>query len=91
MIGRAGTQSQSPYPSRVRAVNPAGARGRLRGLPREICAVSPQKTGETEGAVRRPDRGAEVSRGRNRSACRPKARTVPDEGLKERASSSDVS
>jgi len=45
----------------------------------------------TEDAARCPDRDAEVSRGRSRSARRLKARTVPDEGLKERASRSDVS
>ena len=91
MDGRAGRTSQSPYPSRAMAVNPAGVRGRLRDLPREICAVSSRETGRTEGTARLPDRGAEVSRGRSRPLRRPKARTVPDEGLKERASSSDIS
>lgn len=59
LVGRAGRKSQSPYPSRTRTVNPAGVRGRLRGLPQEICTVSPG----TEGAERPPDRGAEVSKG----------------------------
>jgi hypothetical protein len=45
----------------------------------------------TEDIVRRPDRGAEVSRGHSRPARWPKARTVPEEGLKERVSRSDVS
>ena len=40
LVGRAGRMSRSPYPSTAGAVNPAGARGRLRGLPQEICAVS---------------------------------------------------
>ena len=91
LAGRAGRKSQSPYPSRARTVNPAGVRGRLRGLPQEICAVSAQATERTGGAARLPDRGAEVSRGRSRPLRWSKARTVPDEGLKERASSSDVS
>ena len=91
MVGRAGRTSQSPYPSRAMAVNPAGVRGRLRDLPREICAVSSRETGRTEAAARRPDRDAEVSRGRSRLLRRLKARTVPDEGLKERASSLDIS
>ena len=91
MVGRAGRKSQSPYPSRAMVVNPAGVRGRLRDLPREICAVSCRETGWTEAAARRPDRGAAVSRGRSRPLRRPKARTVPDEGLKERASSLDIS
>ena len=89
--GRAGRKSRSPYPSRAMAVNPAGVRGRLRGLPREICTVSCREIGRTEGAARPLDRGAEVSRGRSRLLRRPKARTVPDEGLKERASSLDIS
>ena len=87
LVGRAGRQSQSPYPSRARTVNPAGVRGRLRGLPQEICTASLG----TEVVVRRPDHDAEVSRGHNRPSRRLKARTVPDKGLKERASSSDVS
>ena len=91
MVGRAGRKSQSPYPSKAMAVNPAGVRGRLRDLPREICTVSCRKTGRTEAAARRPDRDAEVSSGRSRPLRRLKARTVPDEGLKERASSSDIS
>jgi hypothetical protein len=80
MIGRAGRKSQSPYPSRAMAVNPAGVRGRLRGLPREICTVSSRETGRTEGAARLPDRDAEVSRGRSRPLRRLKARTVPARG-----------
>ena len=85
--GRAGSHSQSPYPSRPRAVNPAGVRGRLWGLPQEICIASCG----TEGVVRRPDPDAEVSRGRIRMPRHLKARTVPDKGLKERASSSGAS
>ena len=91
MAGRAGRKSQSPYPSRAMAVNPAGVRGRLRDLPREICVVSSRETGRTEAAARLPDRGAEVSRGRSRPRRWLKARTVPEKGLKERASSSGVS
>src|SRR4051794_8973943 len=44
-------------------VDPAGVRGRRSNLPREICAVSragPRRR-RTEGAVRPPDPGAEVS------------------------------
>jgi len=87
LVGRAGRKSQSPYPSRARTVNPAGVRGRLRGLPQEICIASLG----TEDVARRPDPDAEVSRGHIRTPRRPKARTVPDKGLKERASRSGVS
>jgi hypothetical protein len=53
--------------------------------------VSTWEARRTEGVARPSDHGGEVSRGRSRSFRRSKARTVPDEGLKERASSSDVS
>ena len=86
-VGRAGRKSRSPYPSTARTVNPAGVRGRLWGLPQEICTVS----FGTEGAARLPDRRAEVSKGRSRPHLWLKARTVPEKGLKERASSSGVS
>jgi hypothetical protein len=69
MVGRAGSQSRSPYPSRAMAVNPAGLRGKLRGLPQEICTVSVR----TEGVARLPERGAEVSRRRSRPGHRLKA------------------
>ena len=49
----------------------AGSRGRLRGLPQEICTVS----FGTEGAARLPDRGAEVSKGRSRPLRWLKARS----------------
>src|SRR3954468_20582100 len=91
LAGRAGTQSRSPYPSSAEAVNPADVRGRKLGLPQEICVASDGESRRTEGAARPPDRDAEVSRRRSRPPRRLKARTVPDEGLKERASSSDVS
>ena len=38
--GRAGSQSQSPYPSKAATVNPADVRGRRLSLPQEICVVS---------------------------------------------------
>ena len=52
-----------------------GAARKAAGL--EICAVS----FGTEAIARWSDRGAEVSRGRRRLACRLKARTVPRKGI----------
>jgi hypothetical protein len=78
--GRAGRMSRSPYPSSSHVVNPASARGRSLSLPQEIRAVSRRLSPGTEEAVRPPDRGAEVSRGRSRPDDRPKARTVPVRG-----------
>ena len=59
LVGRASAVAQSPYPSRTRAVDPAGVRRRRLGLPQEICIVSAR----TERVARRSYRGAEVSRG----------------------------
>ena len=87
MVGRAGRKSQSPYPSRAMAVNPAGVRRRLLDLPQEICAVSHG----TEDIARWPDRGAEVSRGYSRPTRRPKARTVPRKGVEGSGKESGVS
>ena len=38
--GRAGNVLRSPFPSRVRSVDPAMVHGRRRHLPQEICVVS---------------------------------------------------
>ena len=39
-VGRAGDFPQSPYPSKMRSVDPATVHRRLLSLPQEICAVS---------------------------------------------------
>jgi len=39
-IGRAGLLPRSPYPSRMRSVDPATVHGRRLSLPQEICSVS---------------------------------------------------
>jgi hypothetical protein len=62
MVGRAGSQSQSPYPSRAMAVNPAGVRGRTLSLPQEICTVSarlPNGLREPQGPLTRVQKSAE--------------------------------
>ena len=41
--GRAGNESRSPYPSRVRSVDPAVVHQRRLSLPREVCFVSPAR------------------------------------------------
>ena len=38
--GRAGNLPRSPYPSKVRSVDPAAVRGKRLSLPQEICSVS---------------------------------------------------
>ena len=59
-VGRAANLLRSPYPSSTRNVDPATVRGRRLNLPQEICLVSCKRL---RSAERRPDRGAEVSRG----------------------------
>src|ERR1700690_1465161 len=66
--GRSGNLLQSPYPSRVRSVDPAPPEGAPAQKAAELtpgdllCVAS-----ATEAVERRPDRGAEVSRGHIRS------------------------
>jgi hypothetical protein len=58
--GRAAHLPRSPYPSRVRSVDPTAVHGRRLSLPQEICSVS---AAATEAVERWSDRRAEVSRG----------------------------
>src|SRR6202166_4686594 len=39
-VGRAGNLPRSPYPSKMRSVDPAAVHGRRLSLPQEICSVS---------------------------------------------------
>ena len=84
-------QSRSPYPSSAEAVNPADVRGRKLGLPQEICVVSGGNADGLRGPQGRLTTTQKSAEGVVGRLGGPKARTVPDEGLKERASSSDVS
>jgi len=48
-VGRAGHVLRSPYPSRMRSVDPATVHGRRSNLPREICHVSLRRLGPPRG------------------------------------------
>jgi len=39
-VGRAGDLPRSPYPSRMRSVDPATVHGKRLNLPQEICSAS---------------------------------------------------
>src|ERR1700687_4605256 len=39
-VGRTGNLPRSPYPSKMRSVDPAAVHGRRLSLPQEICSVS---------------------------------------------------
>src|SRR5437764_12943469 len=66
--GRAGNGSRSPYPSRARSVESGGCAPKANELsPGDLLGVARKAT---EASERPPERGAEVSRGRNRSSRR---------------------
>src|SRR6266699_6800001 len=44
-VGRAGHLPRSPYPSRMRSVDPATVHGKRLNLPQEICSVSLRRLG----------------------------------------------
>ena len=58
-IGRAGNLSRSPYPSRVRSVDPATVRRRRLNLPQEICLVSPRRLRLLKGSLIAEQKSAE--------------------------------
>ena len=58
-VGRAGDLSRSPYPSRMRSVDPADVHRRRLSLPREICSVSPRATRRPQGRLTTGQRSAE--------------------------------
>jgi len=57
--GRAGYLPRSPYPSRVRNVDPATVHGRQLSLPQEICAVSLQRLRLSKGGLTAEQKSAE--------------------------------
>ena len=57
--GRAGHVPQSPYPSRVRSVDPAAVHGRRLSLPQEICSVSLRRLRLPKGGLTAGQKSAE--------------------------------
>src|SRR5262252_4610373 len=49
--GRAGHLPRSPYPSRVRSVDPATVHRRRLSLPQEICSASLRRLGLSQGGL----------------------------------------
>jgi len=58
-VGRAGYLPQSPYPSRVRSVDPAAVHRRRLNLPQEICSVSLRRLRLPEGGLTAGQKSAE--------------------------------
>ena len=58
-IGRAGDLPRSPYPSKMRSVDPAAVHGRLWSLPQEICSVSLRRLRPSKGGLTAEQKSAE--------------------------------
>jgi hypothetical protein len=57
--GRAGNLSRSPYPSKVRSVDPATVHGRRLNLLQEICFVSPRRLRPSKDGLTAEQKSAE--------------------------------
>src|SRR5215472_9499086 len=57
--GRAGNLPRSPYPSKVRSVDPAIVHGRQLRLPQEICPVSLRRLRLSRGSLTAGQKSAE--------------------------------
>src|SRR6266446_5010197 len=57
--GRAGNLPRSPYPSRVRSVDPATVHRRWLSLPQEICSVSLRRLRLSKGDLTTEQKSAE--------------------------------
>jgi len=58
-VGRAGHLPRSPYPSKMRSVDPATVHGRRLSLPQEICSVSPRRLRVPRGTLTAGQKSAE--------------------------------
>src|SRR5277367_1593190 len=57
--GRAGDLPRSPFPSRVRSVDPATVHRRLLSLPQEVCSVSLRRLRLSKGGLTAEQKSAE--------------------------------
>jgi hypothetical protein len=58
-VGRAGNLPRSPYPSKMRSVDPAAVHGRRLSLPQEICSVSLRRLRLSKGGLTTEQKSAE--------------------------------
>ena len=58
-VGRAGNLPRSPYPSKMRSVDPATVHGRRLSLPQEICSVSLRRLRLSKGSLTAEQKSAE--------------------------------
>ena len=64
-VGRAGNLPRSPYPSRMRSVDPAAVHGRRLSLPQEICSASLRRLRLSKGGLTAAQKSAEGIVGRD--------------------------
>ncbi len=64
-VGRAGNLPRSPYPSKMRSVDPAAVHGRRLSLPQEICFVSLWRLRLSKGGLNAEQKSAEGIVGRD--------------------------
>jgi hypothetical protein len=57
--GRAGNLPRSPYPSKVRSVDPAAVHGKRLSLPQEVCSVSLRRLRLSKGNLTAGQKSAE--------------------------------
>jgi hypothetical protein len=58
-VGRAVNLPRSPYPSKMRSVDPAAVHGRRLSLPQEICSVSFRRLRLSKGGLTAEQKSAE--------------------------------
>jgi hypothetical protein len=58
-VGRAGNLPRSPYPSKMRSVDPAAVHGRRLSLPQEICFASLRRLRLSKGGLTAGQKSAE--------------------------------
>src|SRR5260370_40219251 len=58
-VGRAGNLPRSPYPAKMRSVDPAAVHGRRLSLPQEICPVSLRRLRLSKGSLTAGQKSAE--------------------------------
>jgi hypothetical protein len=58
-VGRAGDLPRSPYPSKMRSVDPAAVHGRRLSLPQEVCAASLRRLRLSKGGLITGQKSAE--------------------------------
>jgi hypothetical protein len=87
-VGRAGNLPRSPYPSKMRSVDPAAVHGRRLSLPQEICSVSLRRLRLSKGDLTAEQKSAEGVVGHDVGKA-SEALQMPKGGAMDRPSRND--